>query len=195
LDQAEATRRFYALVWPQLAAVLRTARILTGDATEAEDLAQEAMIKAFRGIERFREGTDVRAWLMTIVRNARIDRLRAAGAGAGDVSLEAMELEPAGREEGGGERLDWEAVKEDPERVLGEFSDEQVIRAMKRLPEEIRWTLLLADVEGMDHAEAAQVLGVPVGTIKSRVHRGRGMLREALGPMWREGKSVRGRAG
>jgi RNA polymerase sigma-70 factor (ECF subfamily) len=61
-----------------------------------------------------------------------------------------------------------------------------MIRALQRLPEEIRWTLLLVDVEGMDHADAAAVLGVPVGTVKSRAHRGRAMLREALLPMARD---------
>jgi RNA polymerase sigma-70 factor (ECF subfamily) len=173
-------------VWPQLAAVLRTAQILTGgDAAEAEDLAQETMIKAFRAIDRFVDGTDVRAWLMTILRNTRIDRLRSDSAAASDVSLEALELDPAGPDDSG-EPLDWKSVRDDPERVLSGFSDQQVIRAMKRLPEEIRWTLLLADVEQMDHAEAAEVLGVPIGTIKSRVHRGRALLREALAPLARE---------
>jgi RNA polymerase sigma-70 factor (ECF subfamily) len=61
-----------------------------------------------------------------------------------------------------------------------------MIQALQRLPEEIRWTLLLVDVEGMDHADAAAVLGVPVGTVKSRAHRGRAMLREALLPMARD---------
>jgi RNA polymerase sigma-70 factor (ECF subfamily) len=120
---------------------------------------------------------------MTILRNARIDRLRSSGDAAREVSLDAMELEPA--EQPSSKALDWEAIRKDPQRVLAEFSDEQVIQALQRLPEEIRWTLLLTDVEAMDQAEAAQVLQVPVGTIKSRVHRGRAMLRQALAPMWR----------
>jgi RNA polymerase sigma-70 factor, ECF subfamily len=183
-DNVSPTQRFQVLVWPQLAAVLRTAQILSGDPDEAEDLAQETMIKAFRAIDRFQDGTDVRAWLMTILRNTRIDRLRSSAASASDVSLELLELDPPGPEKSG-EALDWDAIRKDPQRVLSEFSDQQVIAALKRLPEDIRWTLLLADVEQMPHAEAAQVLGVPVGTIKSRVHRGRTMLRKALAPMRR----------
>ena len=120
---------------------------------------------------------------MTILRNARVDRLRSSGVSA--VSLDAMELELSDPAQPDSAALDWDAIREDPERVLGEFSDEQVIQALQRLPEEIRWTLLLTDVEAMDHAEAAEVLQVPAGTIKSRVHRGRAMLRQALAPMYR----------
>ena len=151
LKPEQATQRFYDLAWPHLAAVLRTARVLTGNSADAEDLAQETMLKAFRSIDRFREGTDARAWLMTILRRTRIDRLRASSSSAGTI----------------------------------------VIDALRGLPEEIRWTLLLVDVEGMDHAEAAEILRVPVGTIKSRTHRGRAMLREALLPVARERRMVR----
>ena len=176
--------------------VLRTARILCGGhVAEAEDLAQEAMLKAFKAIDQFRDGTDARAWLLTILRHARVDRLRAAASEAGTASLDGLGHEPAGESAGGGsggEGPDRQAVAENPEVVLAEFTDADVIRALGRLPEAIRWTLLLVDVEGMDHKEAGEILHVPVGTVKSRAHRGRMMLREALLPRAKLGRIVRG---
>ena len=70
-----ANQRFHDLLWPHLAAVLRLAQILCGDANEAEDLAQETMLKAFRSLNQFQPGTDAKKWITTILRNARIDRL------------------------------------------------------------------------------------------------------------------------
>jgi RNA polymerase sigma-70 factor (ECF subfamily) len=81
---------------------------------------------------------------------------------------------------------DPEAAWSNPESVLNAFSDQQVIDALRALPEEIRLTLLLVDVEGLDQRDAAGILDVPVGTIKSRAHRGRAMLRESLLPLARE---------
>ena len=182
--------RFDALVWPHAATVLRTARFLCHDPAEADDVAQETLVKAFRALDTFREGTDVRAWLMTILRNTRIDRLRSRASRTQDVSLDALPFEPATTGDGsaGG---DGHPAWDDPQGLLQQFADRDVIRALRRLPEEIRWTLLLVDVEGMDHADAAAVLGVPVGTVKSRAHRGRAMLREALLPIAREMRLIR----
>lgn len=188
LADTQTTKLFYSLVWPQRAAVLRLAQILTGNMTEAEDLAQETLIKAFKAIGGLREGSDVKAWLMTILRNTRIDRLRAGALSAGNVSLEQVELDPPG---------DLAVMQQwqNPQEVLDGFSDQQVIEALQQLPDAIRWTLLLADVEGWDHKDAAALLDVPVGTIKSRVHRGRAMLREALLPVARQMRLVRDTTG
>lgn len=189
MDREGAAARFHEVLWPHLATVLRVAQILTGNTADAEDLAQDVMLKAYKAIDQFREGTDAKAWLLAILRNARIDRSRSAAASAGTVSLEGIDLDPAGHEEPS--PPDWQAVSDNPEQVLNEFSDQQMIDALRHLPEDIRWTTLLVTVEGMDQPEAAQVLGVPVGTIKSRLHRGRAMLREALLPLARERRMVR----
>lgn len=184
MAREDATARFYRLVWPHRATVLRTAQLLLRGGTEADDLAQETLIKAFRAMDQFEEGTDVRAWLMTILRRTRIDRLRASARQAGQVSLDALTSEPADeRDDPAGHG---EAEWHDAEAMLQAFSDEQVIQALRQLPEEIRWTLLLVDVERLDQQEAAAILEVPVGTVKSRAHRGRAMLREKLLPKARE---------
>ena len=185
----EATKRFYDLVWPQMATVLRVARILVGNHAEAEDLAQETMLKAFKGIDGFDSGTNVKAWLMTILRRARVDRLRAASSAAGTVSLQSVDFDPECHEQS--RQTDVEVLREHPEEVLNSLSDQHVIDALQRLPEDIRLTLLLVDVEGMPHEDAATILEVPVGTIKSRTHRGRAMLREVLLPMARDLRLVR----
>jgi RNA polymerase sigma-70 factor (ECF subfamily) len=96
-----------------------------------------------------------------------------------------MPFEPAS-DEGGPAGVDGHPAWDDPHALLQRFSDRHMIQALQCLPEEIRWTLLLVDVEGIDHAEAAAILGVPVGTVKSRAHRGRRMLREALLPLAKE---------
>lgn len=167
--------RFYELVWPHRDAVLRTAQCLTHGAADAEDLAQETMIKAFRAINSLRDDSKVKPWLMTTLRHVRMDHLRAR---RDEVSLDQLEIEPErddATSQGG--IVDF---SRDPEEVLNSFSDEEVIRALRDIPKEIRWTLLLVDVEGLDQGDAAQVLDVPVGTVKSRLHRGRGMLRASL---------------
>ena len=190
MDSDSAQRRFYDELWPHMSAVLRTAHILCGgNGAEAEDLAQETMLKAFRAIDQLRPGTGGRAWLLTILRHARVDRARSSASAARTVSLEDLAQEPAGCR--GSEALDRQAVAQDPEVVLAQFTDAEVIGALGRLPEEIRWTLLLVDVEGMDQKEAAQILQVPVGTVKSRAHRGRMMLREVLLPPAKQGRIVK----
>jgi RNA polymerase sigma-70 factor (ECF subfamily) len=186
-NDQEAHRRFREVVWPHLPAVLRAALVLTaGNSAEAEDLAQETLLKAFRSLDCLTNDAGVRAWLLTILRNTRIDRLRAAKASARDVSLEEI---------GGEVEAPAEAVAatnvENPEAMLQEFSDRQVIEALAKLPEEIRWTLLLVDVNRMDHRDAAEVMAVPVGTVKSRAHRGRMMLRDVLLPVAKEQRIVR----
>ena len=179
-----ASERFYALIWPQAEMVLRTARFLTRDSAEAEDLAQETMLRAFKGLDGFHKGTDVRAWLMTILRNARVDRLRSKAAAAQTISLEQLPAEPADPHPRTGDERDpaWDR----PQELLEALSDRQIIEAMQGLPEEMRWTLLLVDVEGLEYQQAAEVMGVAVGTAKSRAHRARAMLRGALLPVARE---------
>ncbi len=175
MTQEEATRLFYMHVWPLRAVVLRAARYLTRDPAEADDLAQETLVKAYRSIESFDVSSHAAAWLTAILRNTQIDRARARRREANDLSLHshAMDLPDKG------------AVSSDVDltnaaAILERLGDERIIEALQRLPEDIRWTLLLVDVEQLDHALAATVMGVPVGTVKSRTHRGHRMLRDML---------------
>lgn len=179
LDHEQATKRFYQLVWPHRASILRLAQILTGNTAEADDLAQETFIKAFKAMDQFQDGTGMLAWLTTILRHTRIDRLRSGAASARNVSLEQLPVEVADE---ASEQEDWQS----PQDVLNAIGDREIIEALQELPEDIRWTLLLVDVQGMEQQDAAQVLEIPVGTVKSRMHRGRAMLRQALTPLARE---------
>lgn len=179
MTHADANRLFYEFLWPHRAMVLRTARFLTrGSAggAEADDLAQETMVKAFKSISQFDTSSSAKAWLAAILRNTWIDRMRAAGRQGGiGLSLEAEEID---LQDSRPFTLPPEVGN--PAALLEQFSDAQLISVLKTLPEEIRWTLLLVDVEGLDHADAARILGIPAGTVKSRAHRGRRMLKEQL---------------
>jgi len=146
---------------------------------EADDLVQETMVKALRAIDRFRDGSDMRAWLLTILRRSFIDLHRSRKHDRRSASLDDASVpEPAAAE--GGTAGEWDERWDDPEGLLDRFEDEQIVESLRSLPDEIRWTLLLVDVERLDQREAAEVLEVPVGTIKSRAHRGRAMLRDKL---------------
>ena len=177
--------RFQTEIWPHAAAVLRTARILTRNDAEADDLAQETMLKAFRHLDQLVDPSGAKQWLMTIMRNTRMDRVRAEAKHSHDVSLDAMTQAPPA------EAAAFDDSWGDPRATLEAFSDQQIIDALKKLPEDIRWTLLLVEVEGIDQADAAVVLGVPVGTVKSRSHRGLAMLREALAPFLKGFKGLK----
>ena len=134
-------------------------------------------MKAFRSLHTLRDGAGVKAWLMTILRHNHIDRLRSMPPPA--LSLDEAAIQPCSAP---ADRPEVARAALDPEGLLESFSDGAVIAALRSLPKDIRWTLLLADVEQLDYSDIASVLEVPVGTVKSRVHRGRSMMRDALLP-------------
>ena len=182
MERSQAAKQFYDLVWPHRTDVLRVARFLCHDPWVADDLAQETLLKAFRALEaKDVQGTNLRCWLLAILRNTWTDRLRAS---RGEPAMEALVEEPEGRLAVGADGAADHGA--DPQASIEAFSDQQIIDALKTLPEEIRWTLLLVDVEGFGVREAAEILDVPAGTVKSRAHRGRVMLRKILFPMARE---------
>lgn len=171
-------KRFTRLAWTLMPVVLRTAQCLTRREAEAEDLAQETMVKAMRAIDTYQDDTNIRAWLLTILRRTHIDRHRARQPHPPEMPLDETMIGSAVDSTEPGGRFDDQWTE--PEQLMNRFEDEAVADALRELPDDIRWTLLLVDVEQLEQAKAAEVLGVAVGTIKSRVHRGRAMLRDQL---------------
>lgn len=151
-----------------LNALYNFAMYLTHNPSEAEDLVQETYLRAFRFSHRFEPGTHLRAWLFQILRNTFLTFYR------------LRERESAVAEDG---VPDWEVpmfhdAPEDSGRALEAHTDLE--RAMRRLPEEFRTVLLLAEVEGMPLEEVARVMSCPVGTVKSRIFRAKERLRGLL---------------
>lgn len=177
ISDAQA-ERFKRLVWPEMPAVLRSAGYLARNSATAEDLAQETMIKAMRAVDSYRDGTDMKAWLLTILYRTHIDRLRSKARRPHELSLDAEEVDLPAKDgiSSGQHDIYWS----NPEEMMEQFDDEAVIESLRMLPADIRRTVLLIDVERFECAEVAKILGVAVGTIKSRTHRGRAMLRDHL---------------
>ena len=175
MNHEDATRLFYAHIWPQRAMILRTARFLARHHAEADDLAQETLLKAFKSISSFDPSSNAKGWVSAILRNTWIDHLRATGRQPPPLSVEQQDVEVQDHR-----AASIEPDVGDPAALLERFSDADIIKALRMLPEEIRWTLLLVDVETLDHAQAAAILQIPEGTVKSRAYRGRRMLRTSL---------------
>lgn len=162
---------FEAQVLPHLDTMYRVGRRLTGETADAEDLVQETLLKAWRGWGGFTPGSNVRAWLLTILRNAFISRWRSRKHEGTAVSLDDADPHAIFRAVGG----------EDPEGSFFEkVVDGKVLAAVEALPPEFREALVLSDIEGLPYAEVAGILGVPVGTIKSRLFRARRQLQKTL---------------
>ncbi|MCE5278030.1 MAG: sigma-70 family RNA polymerase sigma factor [Planctomycetaceae bacterium] len=166
------TKDFETIALPWLDAVYRAAAALCHDPATAEDLTQATFLKAFENFKGFTVGTSCRAWLTRILRNCWIDLLRhrrVAGEGVClDEQLVAAAEEPPA--------TTWT----DAQDLLENFSDAQVITAMRQLSDDQRLCLFLSDVEGLGQDEVAAVLDVAVGTIKSRTHRARAVLKTKL---------------
>jgi RNA polymerase sigma-70 factor (ECF subfamily) len=154
---------FEATILPHVESVFRFAMWLIRDRTEAEDIVQETLTQALQSFHRFQPGTNARAWVLTILRHIRSNRLRARHR-----RPEAVEAD---------DRLDaLPAVEVTPQQV----TDEEVLSALKALPPGFQEVIVLADVEGLSYKEIATVLEIPIGTVMSRIHRGRRLLRAAL---------------
>ncbi len=166
---------FEVSVLPHLEAMSRLARFLMrGNQADVEDLVQDAILRAFEAFPRFQPGTNLRAWLFRILRNAYVDHLRRQGRHAELVEPETAVLESA------------RALEEFQIQVARKRAEEDVEAALARLPAELRMALLLVDGEGMRYDEVAEVMECPVGTVRSRLHRARRLLRQELLQLWRE---------
>jgi RNA polymerase sigma-70 factor (ECF subfamily) len=164
--------RFGELVLPHLEAVYRAAVALSGQGPQAEDLTQTTFLKALETLDSFVEGTNCKAWLLRILRNTWIDVLRRRKTAGTTVPVEealvAAPEEPAATQ--------WTDARD----LLENFADEEIIQSLSELPDDQRLTLYLVDVEQLDHREVADVMGVPIGTIKSRASRARAALKQRL---------------
>src|SRR5919204_3683511 len=150
-----------------------TAMRLTRNRADAEDLVQDTYVKAFRHSGQFKRGTNLRAWLYTILHNTWRNRLRDASRDAVEIDSEQVEQAAAGGV--GGDPV------ETPERILMRSTlDADLQAALDAMPEAFREAVWLRDVEEFTYAEIAEMLNVPIGTVMSRISRGRRMLFEKL---------------
>jgi RNA polymerase sigma-70 factor (ECF subfamily) len=179
---------FERVALPHLSHLYTAAFYLTKDKAEAEDLVQETYLRAFRFFDKFEPGTNCKAWLLSILRNLFINRYR------------QKRQRP--------EMVDWEKIDEAYESILehheraekgspeeiffSQLMDHEVEQALKELPEEFRTAIILVDIEELSYEEAAKVMECAIGTIRSRVSRGRRMLQVALKDYALKGGVIKG---
>lgn len=153
--------------------VYRVARRLVSSREEAEDLVQETYARAFRSWRSYTPGTNLRAWLFRILTNLNIDR--------GRREQRAPAIEPL--EEGDYflyNRLEEDGGAADEERVVERLSQDGIVQALSAVPHDFRDVIVLVDIGDFTYQEAAQILDIPVGTVMSRLHRGRRVLKQEL---------------
>ena len=156
------SERFEAEALPHLRLLYGIAYRMTHNAHDAEDLVQETYLRAYRAFDGYTPGTNIRAWLSTILHRVRTDALRKTGR-----SVKTAEL----LDDGPGVPPAQDALAS---------GGEEIARALAGLPEVFRSAVVLRDVEDFTYEEIARILEIPIGTVMSRIHRGRALLRSAL---------------
>ena len=173
-DQA----KFAELATPFMEPLYSAAMRMTRNPADAEDLVQETYLRAYRGFGGFQDGTNLKAWLYKILTNTYINMYRAKQRRPDEVDFDDVEDFALYRRLGGIEAAQAGIT---PERlVLDSMPDQAVKDAIEALPEQFRVAVLLADVEGFSYKEIAEITGVPIGTVMSRLHRGRKQLEKRL---------------
>ena len=166
---------FGAEVLRYLEPLYATALRLTRNRADAEDLVQDTLVKALRFSDRFERGTNLRAWLSTILHNTWRNRLRDTGREAAAIEVDSTRLDEAEA------ATDGSAGNETPEQLLlRKTLDADLRAALDELPDNFRQAVWLRDVEEFSYAEIAETLDIPIGTVMSRISRGRRMLLEQL---------------
>lgn len=179
-------QEFEALLAPLLKPLYNAALSFTRHPAEAEDAVQEAVLRAYRSFDQFERGTNFKAWVFRILTNHCINRFRRAERGVDAVGYEDVEREA----ELAGSREQSPTVA--PETaVFDGLLGEEVQTAVASLPEEFRVVVILSDLQDYTYREIADYLGIPIGTVRSRLFRGRRMLRELLATYARDRGIVR----
>jgi RNA polymerase sigma-70 factor (ECF subfamily) len=172
--------RFERFALPHLDAAYNLAFWLVRSRQDAEDVVQEAYLRALRSFEGFR-GEDMRPWLLAIVRNAAYRWLNQRRRSGNVISLEEAYAGDAG--EDGGEIQIASEDRSAEEQLIGAVERDYIVRGLAELPPAFREALVLREIEGLSYREIAEVTGVPIGTVMSRLSRGRNELRKVLSRM------------
>ena len=156
-------------------ALMRTARRMTKSETDAEDLVQETMLKAYRFFDKFEEGTNCKAWLFKIMTNIFINNYRSKSKAPESVAVEDID-------DGFlyGQLAKNYGVSDPEKEFFSKIFDDDIKNAIKDLPEDFRIVVVLSFLDGFSYQEIAEITGLQIGTVKSRLHRGRKLLQKSL---------------
>jgi RNA polymerase sigma-70 factor (ECF subfamily) len=170
--------RFVEQAMPFMDSLYSAALRMTRNRADAEDLVQETYLKAYRAFDSFTEGTNLKAWLYRILTNSYINSYRSKKRRPEELELDDSEEFLLYRRLGGVEAAQIGRSAED--ELFDWFTDAEVKDALESLPDQFRMAVLLADVEGFSYKEIAEILDIPIGTVMSRLHRGRRGLQKRL---------------
>jgi RNA polymerase sigma-70 factor (ECF subfamily) len=170
-----ALREFQALALTHLGALYRYAVSLTRNSSDAEDLVQETVLKAFRSFTQFERGSNIKGWLFTILRNTFLNAYRKQKNTPQQIPLEQIEDFSLYAKMG---PLASDRVFD--ESKLGEIFGDEISKALNALPDEFREVILLCEIHEFSYQKIAEITGVPIGTVRSRLARGRGLLQKLL---------------
>lgn len=173
----EEKKRFQEEALPLLDSLYAGALRMTRNPADAEDLLQETMMRAYRAFDRFQAGTNIKAWLFRILTNAYINTYRKKQRQPTNVSqdeVEEFDLYQQLKDHDPNLKITPETI------VLDNLVDTDITDAIDDLPEQFRMAVVLSDVEGFSYAEMAEIMDVPIGTVMSRLHRGRKTLQKRL---------------
>jgi len=172
-EEARARVRFEEEVLELADQVYRVARRLVSTREEAEDLVQETYARAFRSWRSYTPGTNLRAWIFRILTNLNIDRGRREQRTPTTQPLEEGDYFLYNR-------LEADAGSDDERRILERLSQDEIVHALSEVPHDFRDVIVLVDIGDFTYQDAAQILDIPIGTVMSRLHRGRRILKKEL---------------